>query len=507
VTDLTRVPVVVGAGQFTNRDENPATAPDPFELMVEAATRASADAAAAASAGAGASANGSGTWLSRLTHCWMVHSISLRHGDPAAELARRINAPDTAQTRTSGMGGNIPQWLVNRAAELVRAGERPIVLIAGAEALATKRRARRTEVRLGWPSSDGWPDMWPPLEPDMGVHPLEDANGLRQATTMYALVESAIANTYHEDPATHRSAIGNLMEGLNAVAVDNPYSWFPTRRDAQELVTATTENRMISTPYPKYLNAVMDVDMSAAVLVTDAETARAAGLAPDAVAYLRGWADAYDVWYLSQRPAVDKSPALDRCVQVALEAAGLGSDDLSALDLYSCFPSSIEVARGAFGIPVGDERALTLTGGLPYHGGPGSNYVTHAVCNALDHVRSGRGPVAVHGNGYYLTKHAIGVYSADAPGAAPEPAALPTKSPAPAIELDQDATGAATITAWTVPYGRDGAAETGIVIADVADGRRTIARADESLTETLLAADRNMVGRPITVGSGVASAS
>jgi acetyl-CoA C-acetyltransferase len=487
VTDLTRVPVIIGAGQFTNRDENPTSAPDPFELMTEVANLASTD------------AGGTGNWLSRLTHCWMVHSISLRHGDPATELARRVGAPDGAEARCTGMGGNIPQWLVNRAADLVRSGERPVVLVSGAEALATKRRAKKTGIRLDWPSSDGWPDMWPPLEPDMGVHPLEDKNGLRQATTMYALVESAIAHSASDDPGSHMLAVGKLMSGLNEVATKNPYSWFPARRDADELITQTAENRIISFPYTKYLNAVMDVDMAAAVIVTDAETARAAGIASDAVAYLRGWSDAYDIWYLSERPDVDRSPALERCVNVALDSAGMASADIAAFDLYSCFPSSIEVSRGAFGIAREDARPLTLTGGLPYHGGPGSNYVTHAIANALDHVRSSKGAAAVHGNGYYLTKHAVGIYSSEAPATAPDPEALPQKSPPPEVTLDSDATGSARITAWTVPYDREGSPEAAIVLADLDQNVRTIARGDEALTEQLISSNRDLVGEAIEI--------
>ena len=72
----------------------------------------------------------------------------------------------------------------------------------------------------------------------------------------------------------------------------------------------SADNRMIFHPYPKYVNAVMDVDMAAAVIVTDAATARRWGLAPDEVAYVSGWADAHDIWYLSQRPVLHRSPAL-----------------------------------------------------------------------------------------------------------------------------------------------------------------------------------------------------
>ena len=137
MTDLTRIPVVVGGGQFTNQIEDPSSAPDPFELMTEAAKLAASD------AGAGGTDGGAGSsgWLGRLTHCWTVHSLSLRHADPAAEIARRIGAPANTETRCSGMGGNIPQWLVNR-------GGRPRQLrITTGRARRRRRGARDAQAR------------------------------------------------------------------------------------------------------------------------------------------------------------------------------------------------------------------------------------------------------------------------------------------------------------------------------------------------------------------------
>jgi acetyl-CoA C-acetyltransferase len=493
--DWTRVPVVIGGGQVTNRIEDPLAAPDPFELMVQAARLAAED------AGVRPAGKGSGP-LTDLTHCFMVHSLSVRHGDPAPELARRLGAPD-ADARCSGMGGSIPQWLVNRAAELVVAGGRPRVLIVGVEALATRRRARRQGVRLSWPSQEGWPQTWPPLEPDLGIHAVERANGLDQATSMYALIESAIAHAAKEDPDTHGRAIGSLMAGLNAVAARNPLSWFPTRRNATEIMTVTPDNRMICFPYPKYVNAVMTVDMAAAVLVTDAATARTWGAAPDDVAYLRGWADAHDVWYLSQRPALHESPALVECGRRALDSAGIGFEDVGAFDLYSCFPSSVEAARDSFGISPTDERPLTLTGGLPYHGGPGNNYVTHAIANTASWLRAGHGDdVLVHGNGYYLTKHAVGLYSRRPPTEAPAP---PEKLQehvgglADPVDVVASAAGTGSVAGFTVPFDRDEGPQGAIVLVDI-DGSRTVARADESLTAALL--DGDGVGTAVAVDQG-----
>jgi acetyl-CoA C-acetyltransferase len=485
--DWTTVPVVVGAGQLTNREVDPLRAPDPFELMTEAARLAARDAGH--------------TDTSAFTHCFMVHSLSLRHGDPAAELARRLGAAG-ADARCSGMGGSIPQWLVDRAAELVVRGGRPRILIVGAEALATRRRARRQGVSLDWPSSEGWPDTWPALEPDLGVHRVERAHGLSQATTMYALIESAVAHGAGRGPAANAAAMGALMARLNAVAADNPVSWFPERRDATQIMTVTPENRMICFPYPKYVNAVMDVDMAAAVIVTDAATARQAGLGPEEVAYVAGWADAHDVWYLSQRPVLHRSPALEQCARRALASAKASMDEVDAFDLYACFPSSVEVARDTFGVDSDDPRPVTLTGGLPYHGGPGSNYVTHAIANTLERLRAGEAErVLVHGNGYYLTKHSVGIYSRRPPDVQPAPpdglqehvdtlvAALPVDDTASART-----TGA--LVAYTVPYDRAGDVEPAIGLVDVG-GRRTLARADAALTDELVVEDG--VGRRVVL--------
>lgn len=492
--DWSRVPVVVGAGQLTNRDEDPLSAPDPFELMAGAAGLALA--AAPGRTAGGLSDPG------RLTHCWTVHSLSLRHGDPAAELARRIGAAGAA-TRCSGMGGSIPQWLVNRAAELVAAGERPTVLIVGAEALATRRRAKKAGIRLEWPSAEGWPDTWPPIEGDLGVHPVERAHGLEQATTMYALLESAVAHGAGHDPATQRRAIGRLMARFNQVAVGNPHSWFATPRSADEIVTVGPDNRMVNFPYPKYVNAVMDVDMAAAVVVTDAQTARDAGLGPDDVAYLSGWADAHDIWYLSERPSLERSPALAQCLVAASASAAVSIDDVAAFDLYACFPSSIEVARDSFGVSEDDPRPLTLTGGLPYHGGPGSNYVTHSIANTFDAIRAGTVDTGlVHGNGYYLTKHSIGIYRATPPAAEPTPDdGLQDRILAACDPLPVDATlrGDATVVAYTVPFDRDGAPEAGVLVVEGGQ-RRTVARADRALTAALLETDG--VGLAVTLSDG-----
>ena len=70
------------------------------------------------------------------------------------------------------------------------------------------------------------------------------------------------------------------------------------------------------------------------------------------------------------------------------EMADCTLDDIDLLDLYSCFPSAVEIACNEMKISQDDPRGLTITGGLPYFGGPGNNYVTHSIAEMIYNVRS-----------------------------------------------------------------------------------------------------------------------
>ena len=62
---------------------------------------------------------------------------------------------------------------------------------------------------------------------------------------------------------------------------------------------------------------------------------------------------------------------------------------VALFDFYSCFPVAVEQACDCVGLdpsttPV---NRLTQTGGLPYHGGPGSNYSLHGMAAMVEHLR------------------------------------------------------------------------------------------------------------------------
>ena len=186
---------------------------------------------------------------------------------------------------------------------------------------------------------------------------------------------------------------------------------------------------MVGYPYTKYMVSIMDVDMAAAVMLASHEAADRLGVPADQRVYLRGWSYATDPVYVAEHPDLSRSPAMELASSEALRGAGAGVDDVAHLDLYSCFASSVNFARDALGIAADDPRPLTVTGGLPYHGGAGSDYLSHSIARMARVLREDPGSLGlVSGVGMHMTKHVFGVYST-APGAvaAPKPiASLPT---------------------------------------------------------------------------------
>jgi len=317
----------------------------------------------------------------------------------------------------------------------------------------------------------------------------------------YALLETAVRRRSGADPQTHARAIAELWSRFSEVAEQNPYAWLPERRSAEELLATAPSNRLVSAPYPKLLTANIGVDQATGLILCSARAAADAGVPADRWVYVWSGAHAYDEWFLTERADLAASPAIRAAGEAALGHAGVSIDDVAHVDLYSCFPSAVQIAANELGLPLDDaSRPLTVTGGLTFAGGPGNNYSGHAIATLAGRLRADpEGVGLVTALGWYVTKHACGVYSARPPG---QPfrhldAGQLTVRP-PKLEARADYAGTATVEAYTVPFAGDGTPEAAIVAARADDRTRALVRtSDAEVINELL--DTDPLGRPATV--------
>ena len=457
-----RAPCVIGVAQLTvPKAEGPA--PEPLVLW-ERACRAAADDALPGRGGRALAAAGS---------LAVVYCQSWPYDRPVDRLADALGiAP--RQRVYSGIGGTIGQVLVHTAGQAITRGELDLAVVTGAEALET---VRTSGGELPWsfrdPSPAGMPFPAPP-------HPAEVAHGVKNAWLEFPVFDVARRARLGMTPDGYRTALGALLSPFTRVAAANPFAWFPVARSPEEITAVTPVNRLIGYPYTKYMVSVIDVDMAAAVIVASEAEADRLGVARDRRVYLRGWCYADDPVYLAEHPDLGASPAMAAASREALRCARAAADDAAHLDLYSCYPSSVNLARDALGIAEGDDRALTVTGGLPYFGGPSSNYVTHSIATMTGVLRADPGSIGVlNGIGMYLTKHVFGVYSTAPPSGGPPP--LPDEAAVQAsvdhrVEIADTWDGDATVAGYSVAHARSGEAEWGVAVCDLPDGRRAYAR-------------------------------
>ncbi len=458
-----RLPCVIGVARRTIHPGS-CDAPEPLALWDAVAREAAAD-------------SGGHDIVGAIDDVNVVYTMSWTYDDAPGRLAERLGLRPGGR-RLSGLSGTSPQKLLDDAAERILSGQSELALVTGAEVLATKKRMKKAGVRAAWSHPPADRPAMPFEDP---FHPAEMAHQVFQAYLTFALFEVARRSHLGLSPDQNLQRLGELFAPMSRIAAENPHAWLRTAHAARDLVTVTAANRMVAYPYPKNLVSIMDVDMAAAVILASDAKADALGVPKDRRVYLRGWCQTKDPVYVAERAELWRSAGMREASRTALGMAGVGIDEIAHVDLYSCFGSSVEFARDALGIAASDPRALTVTGGLPFHGGPGSNYLAHSVATLVERLREDpRAFGLVSGVGMHMTNHVYAVYSAE-PGdvVPPDPIGAQQRTDrAVRVAIRAHATGPARIASYSVVHDHAGPTAA-VAICDLPEGTRCYARSED----------------------------
>ena len=479
-----RTPVLVGVGVAMRREEDPARALEPIDLMLEAVRAAGADCGASALlAEVGTIAVPRGRW---------------RYRNPPGEIARAVGAI-RATTIVSSVGV-LQQTLIADACEAIAAGEIDSALVTGADAGYRLLRARLGGSRATERDQSDDPDVR--LEPKAELrHPAEVAAGLKMPVGLYAMLESARRAAAGLSLDDHRDRLAARYERFASIAAANPDGWSRTPLDAVIIRDDGPRNPMQAFPYTRAHCSTWNVDQAAALLFCSAERAMALNIDRSRWVFPIASAESNHMVSLSARADLVRSPGADATARAVLEAGGMAMTDVDLIELYSCFPVAIDAFADA--LSLSPDRDLTITGSMAFAGGPYNNYFFQATARAARLLRAGAGRTAllscVSG---ILTKQAFALWSSEPYGSDFVRRDVTAEVAAASAELPvvENYTGGGRIAACTVLHER-GTQPQAVALIDTDDGARALAGSDDA--ETVAGMERNeWVGRRVHVVAG-----
>jgi acetyl-CoA C-acetyltransferase len=241
------------------------------------------------------------------------------------------------------------------------------------------------------------------------------------------------------------------------------------------------------------------VDQAGTIIITSEDVAKSLNIDKKQWVYIMGGVDLKNIPQIYRRPRLDSSPAINEGSRIALKQAGLQLSDIDKFDLYSCFPSIVEIFIKELGIKEGDPRDLTVTGGLPYFGSPLSNYSLHAIINTVELIHADPSlKIMVIANGGYNTKQSIGIYGSKPPkedwGVRDDSKIQESILAQTLPEPIEQANGTLTIEGYSIIYSRSGQPKRGVLVGTHVNGHRAVAIVTDFNLIVMLES-RDVVGR------------
>lgn len=475
-----RTPVLVGVGLVEQREEDPTAARDALGLMLAAARAAGADSTRPE--------------ILQQLDVIAVPGGQWRYADPGRHLASALGSPGA--TSVLALLGVLQQSLMGDACRRIAHGAIDVALVVGGEARYRRLREKITGTRAPDTTAGGEPDEV--LEPAAElVLVSEVASGLGgMPVGYYAIIESTLRAARCEGVDQHRDRLAALYSRFSEVARDNPHAWRRERIEPDVIRGPAPGNPMLAFPYTKLHNSSWNVDQAGALLFCSAQRAESLGIPRSRWVFPLASTESNLMTALSERDDLVRDTGARIAARRAFDAAAVDAAELDLVELYTCFPAAVQVHADA--ADVGDGIDWTVTGGMPFAGGPFNNYVIQSTGRMAELLRSHPGSTGlVTSVSGVLTKHGFGLWSTT-PGRRPfaaidvtdEVAASTTRRPV----LDHYR-GEATVAGYTVVHGEQ---RRGVALLDVAGGSRFMAGTDDPVLVDRMEREE-LCGRPVLV--------
>ena len=306
-----------------------------------------------------------------------------KYRDPGKWIAKNNNFKNVPTTYVTKIG-ILQQNLINEACLKIQNGEVDSVMILGGEARykilrsIIENRSYEEKVLLD--------------NPDFYVKAKEDLYGdeeLRELGNMavgyYAIIESAIRKKKKESLQENIKNIGNIYEKFSKIAAKNPSGWIDMPFTKNEICTESDKNKMLAFPYNKLHCTSWNVNQAAALIICSEKLADELMIDKSKRVYPIASTENNHMLAIQQRPKLHESKGMKLAADKINEVIENLEINIDAYDIYSCFPAAVKMSMESLNIDTNED--LTVTGAMPYAGGPLNSYVIHSSVEMIKKIR------------------------------------------------------------------------------------------------------------------------
>ena len=424
-----------------------------------------------------------------------------RYRDPGKWIAKNNDFKTIPTTYVTKIGV-LQQNLINEACLKIENGEINASIILGGEARYKQLRSVIEKKEYFETKLDENPDFYIKAKEDLyGDEELEELGAM--AVGYYATMETALRKNDNENIEEHQNNIASMYEEFSKVASNNEDAWLDHPYSKKEILETSKKNKMLAYPYNKLHCTSWNVNQSAALIICSEELANKLEIDNKKRVYPISSSENNHMIAIQQRPKLYESLGMIYAAKSINRMMEQLDIRLDAYDLYSCFPAAVKMFSKS--LELGSESPKTITGSMPYAGGPLNSFVIHSTVKMIQKIRALEARHGlVTGVSGMMTKQSFCVWGKEYQEQfifddVTERAKLDEKP----VELSNIAEGEGEIIGYTIIEGSEHASKAVLYLDDEKKHRKVVSSLDKNFINLLM--EEEWVGKKVKFKDGQAT--
>ena len=329
-----------------------------------------------------------------------------RYRDPGKWVAEnnKIKSVKTTVTKV----GILQQNLINTACDKIQNGEIKASLILGGESrFKILRSSIENKEYIETPLNTN-PDIYD-KSPEKLQLDIEEKELGSMAVGYYAILESAFRFMLQNNHDDHSNYLSEIYSGYSKIAAINKDGWIEQSLDKKVIKTESKKNLRQAFPYNKYHCTSWNVNQACAIIICSEDIADKLNIPSDKRVYPLASSENNHMISTLQRPNLIEPAGMHLAAKFIMDICNENNLIPNLYDLYSCFPVAVQMF--AKSLKLNDIKDKTVTGAMPFAGGPLNSYVLHSTAKLIEKLRENNGVGIVTGVSGMMTKQSYALWS------------------------------------------------------------------------------------------------